>query len=114
MGRLTAAVFAEAAAGGGIMGAGLAAFAGSAGAAAAGTLRVGTGLAGGRAIFGTIISQRAAEPAACAPSTVPTTSSATALRERGAGRMGASVKEGAAGRGLRATTDADSRAGPLM
>ncbi len=114
MGRLAVAVFAETGVAGGVTGAGAALGVGAASAGAAAALRVATGLAGGRVIFGTIISQRAAEPAGRVPSSVPTASSATALRERDAGTMGASVNEGEADSGLTATSDADSRAGPLM
>ena len=82
-------------------------------AGAAAELRLATGPPGGRVIFGTIISQRAVELADCTPEPVPTTSSATGVRGSGAGTMGASVKEGE-GSGLNATSDADSRAVPLM
>ena len=72
-----------------------------------------TDLTGGRVIFGTIISQRAVEPVGRMPSAVPSRSSATAVRERGAGAMGARGNDAEASSGLEASSDIDSAAGPL-
>src|SRR6185312_9138604 len=88
--------------------------AGATGAGAAAGLRVATDLAGGRTIFGTIISQRVAELAGRMPSAAPTTSSGATLRESGAGTIAERVNREEASRGFSATSDTDSEAGPLM